>query len=158
MGHIWHLGRLPWIVISCSVAFATWTPLLIVLARTGLWERRSRAFTGLGAVVLCATLVLFGPSALGLLLALFGVVQYGPQVWIALTTDALEGVSLLSQGLYCLCAVSNLGIGLIAQNGPLTAWSVTFIVASSVVILQKVQVARGDRALHAPATTLRDAT
>ena len=133
------LEHLTWTVVSCSVACATWLPLLVMLARDGRWGHRSQLLTAGVSVALLAALTVGGVTALGTALVIHGIAQYAPQVRVALRSPDLSGISVLSQALYFLCAVSNLGIAVIAHDGPLTAWAVTFMTASTIVMVRCVQ-------------------
>ena len=139
------IAHIPWTVVSCAAAFSGWTPLLVLLARRGRWSARGRV----GAAALCAGLLALlitrGAEAYGLALVGLGILQCAPQVRVVLTSSALSGVSLTTQLVYFLSASGNLGIGLLASDLPLMAWSATFMASSAVVSWRRIQTDPGLR-------------
>lgn len=140
LGH--HLGLL---TLSSLTAVAGQVPILFMLMRAGAWSRRSQVTTGALAILYTAVGVFLGWSAMGVCLVLHVVVQYSPQVMVALRSTRLTGLSATSARILIVNGVTWGAAALMASDEPLLAWAIFVIIAGTTVWFR---VATQSRRLH----------
>lgn len=128
-------GSVPiWIVSLPSFPLAMWTVLLL---------RRQTTRRDLVATALWATIIGLAwlSGALGAVLGLAVFVQFGPQVWVALRSDDLEGISPNAWRLAILDGCVWGAYGITIADYALLAYASTLIVFA-VIILVRVRQTR----------------
>jgi uncharacterized protein with PQ loop repeat len=133
-------GLVPvWLVTLPALPLAVWTAVL--LRRQTRW----RDLIGAG-VWLAAIVVAWLAGALGAVLAVSVLVQYGPQVWTALRSDRLEGIAPATWKLAIVDAFMWGAYGLAVGDAALILYTVTL---SSCAVVILVRIAHSHRAASA---------
>jgi uncharacterized protein with PQ loop repeat len=141
-------GLVPvWAVSVAALIPGVWT---IVLLR----RRTSAADVARAAVWLAVILAAWFGGALGVILGGSVLVSIGPQVWTAIRSSDLRGLSVFTWLLAIGDALLWGAYGLVVGDGALLGYAAVLLSGATIVIVRMVQtrsVATGRRALVVPA-------